>query len=722
MELKDFAETILYGSSLSDKLLSPKHFSDQRAGAPLEGLPPLPPRPSTIKWNDGLERSKFPSLSDLESEQTRGHILHFFANHELLALELMALAILKFPQASKSFRIGIAHTMLEEQSHLRLYIRRMHELGVDFGDLRVNRFFWDCLKGMACPTDYVVGMSLTFEQANLDYASYYLDQMHKLGDIETAQILKKVLDDEIGHVHFGVVHFDAHRDQEKSYFDAYVNRLNLPLTAARAKGQVLNVEARRRAGLSDQFIDALRAYGASKGRPPDIFWYNSDCELEWMVYSKGYQLPQRLKVFLADLAPLMAFMSKPGDIVLCSGRAPSIDYLNYLQGFGFEPPEFISCQTEDERTFLGTLNELKRRPNLGRFRPWGWSASSMQIAETLGRQNDVPKLYLVDKKISSIEQRPDRFFRKDTLVDLRDAIREDIALGDSFNDKAFDGKLCHSLEEVLEAIDGIRASFGTAVVKASYGAAGSGLRRFASERDFTDSHLGWLKRQLKVSGRLLVEPWLDKLCEFSYVYSDHKAIAKGTVGSFVTDEKGRYIGHKLGRWWSQLSPEICRVLFERGESKDSKSSFEILKQIAQWVGDYLDNHGYQGPCGIDFFVFKHPLTGKPCIKLVSEINPRLTMGHMAAALGKIFCKKIDFALWRIVNQADWQRLGYKTAQDFGQRIFEQNTQLTSGQGLIITNDWTQAKKSITVLARGDKAVQGLEFLLSNPADSFGGAS
>jgi hypothetical protein len=105
-----------------------------------------------------------------------------------------------------------------------------------------------------------------------------------------------------------------------------------------------------------------------------------------------------------------------------------------------------------------------------------------------------------------------------------------------------------------------------------------------------------------VSGRLLVEPWLDKLCEFSYVYANYEGVAKGTVGSFMTDEKGRYIGHKLGRWWSQLSPEICRLLFDRGGRRDGKSNFEKLKQVAQWVGACLDENGYQGPCGIDFFV------------------------------------------------------------------------------------------------------------------------
>ena len=60
----------------------------------------------------------------------RGRVLHFFANHELLALELMAVALLRFPDAPHSFRRGIIETMKEEQKHLNLYIESMNRLGV----------------------------------------------------------------------------------------------------------------------------------------------------------------------------------------------------------------------------------------------------------------------------------------------------------------------------------------------------------------------------------------------------------------------------------------------------------------------------------------------------------------------------------------------------------------------------------------------------------------
>ena len=91
----------------------------------------------------------------------------------------MALALLRFPDAPTAFRIGIGHTLLEERNHMLLYIDRMNELGIEFGDIKVNNFFWNAIKDMKTPTDYCVRMAMTLEQANLDYALHYLNEFKK---------------------------------------------------------------------------------------------------------------------------------------------------------------------------------------------------------------------------------------------------------------------------------------------------------------------------------------------------------------------------------------------------------------------------------------------------------------------------------------------------------------------------------------------------------------
>ncbi|MDB4409183.1 DUF455 family protein, partial [Akkermansiaceae bacterium] len=154
--------------------------------------PDLPGRPADLIPYKNQHKSHFPSADQLENEEHRATLLHFFANHELLAIELMALALLKFPDAPDSFRRGVFHTLKEEQNHTKWYVQRMKECGIEFGDMPVSPMIWEHIADMESPLDYVSRLSLTFEQANLDYAHYYSKVLHDIGDTKSAKILHTV--------------------------------------------------------------------------------------------------------------------------------------------------------------------------------------------------------------------------------------------------------------------------------------------------------------------------------------------------------------------------------------------------------------------------------------------------------------------------------------------------------------------------------------------------
>ena len=146
-------------------------------------------------------------MHQLEDTRNRGFLLHFFLNHELLALEIMAMVILKFPELPDSFKRSLLKTMRDEQKHASLYIKSMKEFGVEPGQMPVNRFFWDCFKDIDDPLKFITGMSLTFEQANLDFSLYYKEAFEKIGDESTAAVLDEVYQDEISHVSNGLKWF-----------------------------------------------------------------------------------------------------------------------------------------------------------------------------------------------------------------------------------------------------------------------------------------------------------------------------------------------------------------------------------------------------------------------------------------------------------------------------------------------------------------------------------
>ena len=109
MDVKEFAERVLFGNTLEDKLVRPDSISYGEKYDALKKTPRIPGRPGFLDLDSWQNRKKtpFPSVDKLEHESYRGLVFHFFANHELLALELMALLLLKFPETPTAFKRGI---------------------------------------------------------------------------------------------------------------------------------------------------------------------------------------------------------------------------------------------------------------------------------------------------------------------------------------------------------------------------------------------------------------------------------------------------------------------------------------------------------------------------------------------------------------------------------------------------------------------------------------
>ena len=93
MELREFAERVLYSESLEEKLLlNPREITDLSPDTGFS-MPSGPGRPSELRISEKGVKADFPGLNRLDDDVERGKMLHFLANHELLATELMALVL-----------------------------------------------------------------------------------------------------------------------------------------------------------------------------------------------------------------------------------------------------------------------------------------------------------------------------------------------------------------------------------------------------------------------------------------------------------------------------------------------------------------------------------------------------------------------------------------------------------------------------------------------------
>jgi len=255
MNVQDFCVQILSNGDLDSKLLSTKLIDWEDDNPQTFWNDTLPKRNHEITFSD--KQIKFPKKGSLHQNKSKALALHFFANHELMAIELFAWAIVQFPEISKDEKKRLILTLSDEQKHFKLYQKRIQRLGVSFGDYPVNDFFWRIISQSSSIEQFYSLMALTFEQANLDFMSFYLDCFKSIGDEETAAILNIIYEDEISHVQRGARFL---RNDTQELWDIYQSYLPKGVTPARGKGMTFDKDARKKAGLDEHFIQQMNDY------------------------------------------------------------------------------------------------------------------------------------------------------------------------------------------------------------------------------------------------------------------------------------------------------------------------------------------------------------------------------------------------------------------------------------------------------------------------------
>ena len=689
MEIRRFAEQVLFGTRWEDKLIALDRYEDRASGAGI-ATPSAPGRPPGLGLDEWHQREKlrFRDVRHFHSEKERGLVLHFFANHELLALELMALALLKFPQAPEKFRRGLVQTLRDEQEHVRLYQRRMQEIGVQFGEIPVGDFFWKAIGPMETPMDFVTGLSLTLEQANLDYARHYAEVYRQLDDPETAAILERIYRDEIGHVKHGLTWFRRWQETGLSEWDAYRRALRFPLGPARAKGIGFNRAGRLQAGLSADYIDELELFSQSRGRCPVVYWFNANCEEQVALGRPGLTPSQRVAELEADFQALPMLLCVRDDVVLLREK-PSPSFLRRMQGLGFAIPEFVECSADS----LAALAERK----VNALRPWGWSPDSAELfaplVEGLPRGGEGP---CWSAAIRSLYAKSWSAARLGEFLAAQEA--------DYFCGTDVVGTACATTDQVLAEIGRLgEAGFDAVVVKAIYGSSGRGQIHCRGGQLRAEQR-GRLENILRQQGQVVVEPWLDKVVDLS-LHFDVGAEGEATVAGwtrFLTDGRGQYRGSFVGSLTAGLDEEVKRFLY--GDGRDARRLPKLGEQLAEWLAEPLCAAGYQGPVGVDAMVYRD--CDRLRLKPIVEINPRTTMGRVALKLQQMV-NSARTALWLVISRREVTAAGFAGLAECAAaleaahpaRMMPDDKQLSGG--VLFTTDPAQARSFATVLLVGE---------------------
>ena len=233
----------------------------------------LAPPPPPVRWEarPGARRveapgrppelcvvNKAPKTRGLSTPKGRARALHTFLHHELQAAELMAWALLAFPDTPREFRAGLVRIALDEVRHMGLYAQQIERLGHRVGSFSVRDWFWERIPACATPVSFVAAMGLGLESANLEHTASFAARFREAGDEDGARAQEIVGREELAHVRFGARWFDEFTGGLD--FDTWRQALPEPLSPMLMRGRTLERDARVRAGFSSSFLDWLDAW------------------------------------------------------------------------------------------------------------------------------------------------------------------------------------------------------------------------------------------------------------------------------------------------------------------------------------------------------------------------------------------------------------------------------------------------------------------------------
>jgi uncharacterized ferritin-like protein (DUF455 family) len=259
--LRGGAVQILQAAEPADKTtLSHALAAAWRAGALPLGDGPMPPaRPARPAKPELRQPRDMPKRRSGGATASRIALLHALAHIELNALDLAWDLIARFGRATlpRGFFDDWVRVADEEATHHGLVADRLAGFGAAYGDLPAHDGLWQAAEATA--HDLLARLAvvpLVLEARGLDVTPHMIQSLEKAGDAASAEVLKIIYRDEVGHVAIGKRWFDTLCIEQGVMPESTYHRL----VRTYFKGQLkppFNAEARERAGLSASFYEPL---------------------------------------------------------------------------------------------------------------------------------------------------------------------------------------------------------------------------------------------------------------------------------------------------------------------------------------------------------------------------------------------------------------------------------------------------------------------------------
>jgi len=347
----------------------------------------------------------------------------------------------------------------------------------------------------------------------------------------------------------------------------------------------------------------------------DVYIFNASNDSALACDSLSYSPTKFVKCFENDLATLPMLFASKNDIVLVEDN-PSGTFIDQMHSLGIELPHFIT-----KAAFFKQQSSLKYQLNA--IRPWGWS----RTVHTIFRS--VKHLFLYKSPCSEWNPMLRQLSGRQTAADvLKYVLLQQ-------NPLYIDASAVSQSLQTLDAIPDLFMLRNRWVLKSPWSSSGRGLMRI-SPTLFDSTEKTWAHGVIKEQGFVMIEPWFEKVFDFSILFSVTKeAVSFLCFSHFKTNDKGQFLGSFVH--WNNDN-----LLLELGiEHKQLEMLVTTLSDAIKMKG--FQNY-YEGWIGVDAMIVRE--NGKLLIHPCVEINCRYTIGHLAYALRK-YCIDLPNALLRI---------------------------------------------------------------------------
>lgn len=213
--------------------------------------PPRPARPADPE----LRHPKDMPRRRLGGEAGRAAFLHAIAHIEFNAMDLAWDIVARFttPTMPVAFYHDFVAVARDEAIHFQLLSERLGDFGMQYGMLPAHDGLWEAAE--ATTDDLMARLALVpmvLEARGLDTAPDAADRLDQAGDVASANILRKIADEEVAHVAAGVRWFNyLAEEQGMEPIDAFHT-----LVKRRFAGRIkppFNVELRDLAKLAESY-------------------------------------------------------------------------------------------------------------------------------------------------------------------------------------------------------------------------------------------------------------------------------------------------------------------------------------------------------------------------------------------------------------------------------------------------------------------------------------